>query len=873
MNYYSKPGSTKELVVLAISVAGVYVLSSYIDAFGAISRWVQKCELINVHGIWISTMVLLIAVSALSLRRCTTLERRIRKHTLELEKEIGERELAEQAVKEGFSQLQTVLDNIPDLIWLKDKDSRFILVNEAFGRACGRKPKALIGRTDLDIWPKDLAEQYRAMDKEVMESGNRSCVYEPLANSDGQTAWIETIKTAARNGAGEVTGTIGIARDVTARKKAEEALRESERKYRDLTDFLPQGIYEIDPRGMVKFANKAFFSMFGYEGSDFDKGLTAADLIVPEERERVKKSIARRMAGENVGEAEYTGQRKDGSRFPLIVFSNRIEKDGEFTSLRGLAVDISEIKRAEEELRETKDLLQALINAAPVGIDLLDRNGNILLWNPAAERIFGWSEQEVIGKFPPMVPPDNQAEYLEFVKDTFEGKAFRSFEVSRKRKDGSAVDISLLSAPVHSASGKVIAVLAIFSDITQQKRASEERRQLEEKLSQAQKIEAIGTLAGGIAHDFNNILAAIFGYIEMALFDLPEKSLLRYNLEQVLKASGRAKDLVKQILVFSRQTQMQENLPIELKPVMQEAVKFLRATLPTTIEIRQNLTARPCTILADPTQIHQVLINLCTNAAHAMGQKGGLIEIGLEETVIGNAERRNLPDLKPGRYVHLTVEDSGCGMDKATMARIFDPYFTTKEVGKGSGLGLAVVHGIVKKHEGAVSVESEPAKGSTFHVFIPAVETRTGESPINDDPLPRGAGCILYVDDEKALVDIGTAMLKSLGYKPRGFTESKEALHIFRSSPNEFDLAITDYTMPDMTGDALARELLLTRPDIPVLLATGFSEMISEEKAKEAGIREFLMKPLSMRDLAEAVKRALEGGRAPSSPEIFQSKD
>ena len=387
-------------------------------------------------------------------------------------------------------------------------------------------------------------------------------------------------------------------------------------------------------------------------------------------------------------------------------------------------------------------------------------------------------------------------------------------------------------------------------------RAFNELRTTQKQLLQAQKMEAIGILAGGIAHDFNNILAPIMGYTEIALSDLPAESETREDLKQVLKAAERARDLVAQILAFSRQT-IGERKPIELVPIVKEALKLLRAAVPTTIEIRQDIAPDTWVVNADPTQIHQILMNLCTNAAHAM-PKGGVLEVSLANVELDEKLCAEFEDLTPGSYVRLTVRDTGCGMDKKTLEHIFDPFFTTKAPGEGTGMGLSVVHGIVKSYGGDISVHSEPGVGTTVYIYLPVVKAMAEVRPETAEPVRGGTESILFVDDEVMVVEMGRETLKRLGYRVTTRTSSIEALELFRVKPGEFDLVITDQTMPNMTGDNLAVELLRIRPDIPIILCTGFSHAITPEKASALGIREFVMKPIVGAQLGRVVRRVLD---------------
>jgi len=394
------------------------------------------------------------------------------------------------------------------------------------------------------------------------------------------------------------------------------------------------------------------------------------------------------------------------------------------------------------------------------------------------------------------------------------------------------------------------------ASLNRTREAESERLMLQEHLQRVQKMEAIGTLASGIAHDFNNILGAVIGYAELALLDSPKDSHSRSRLEMVLAAGSRAKDLVKQILAFSRQSE-EERRPIDITHTVLEVLRFLRASLPATIEIRHQLDCDPGCVLADPVQIHQVVMNLCTNAQYAMSANGGVLEVQLSLLSLGHEHAVVHPDLKPGRYVKLMVRDTGHGMDKAVMEKIFDPYFTTKEKGVGTGLGLSVVHGIVQKHGGVITVESELGKGSAFYVYLPAIERRKiPETPIREE-IPGGREHILLIDDEQVLVDMGKEMLELLGYSVETRTSSVEALALFSVQPHRFDLVITDMTMPNMTGDKLAMELLRIRPDIPVVICTGYSEVFLEEKIKESGVSALVMKPVVCSELAKAVRKAL----------------
>jgi signal transduction histidine kinase/ActR/RegA family two-component response regulator len=404
--------------------------------------------------------------------------------------------------------------------------------------------------------------------------------------------------------------------------------------------------------------------------------------------------------------------------------------------------------------------------------------------------------------------------------------------------------------------GRLSHILGAVQDITEQKRVEDEKIKLESQLGQAQKMEAIGTLAGGIAHDFNNILAAIIGYSELALPEAKKGTVLYNNLNEVIHAGGRAKDLVNQILTFSRQAH-QELKPVQVNLLIKEAVKFLRASLPTSIEIRQDIQSDSL-VMADPTQIHQVIMNLCANAEHAMREKGGVLSVELTDVTIESDFSSEHSELKPGHYLKLTIRDTGHGMPSHLMDRIFDPFFTTKEKGEGTGMGLAVVHGIISRCAGTVKVSSIPGKSTTFMVYLPVVKSQFESQVKHEEAVATGSERILLVDDELAIVNMGKQTLGSLGYEVTARTSSYEALELFKAKPDRFDLVITDMTMPNLTGDDLAKELIRIKPDIPIIICTGYSARINKEQALALGIRAFVSKPVLRRDIAKTIREVLD---------------
>ena len=439
------------------------------------------------------------------------------------------------------------------------------------------------------------------------------------------------------------------------------------------------------------------------------------------------------------------------------------------------------------------------------------------------------------------------------------GKTIGVLEAINKSDGTSFTDEDLRLMSVFSSQAAVaIENARLYGEL---KDRLQEEKQLKRELMRTEKLRALGQMASGIAHDFNNILAAILGYAELAVYDLSEEHIARHSIDQIVRAGYRAKDLVKQILAFTRKSE-EKRIPLNLRAVVEEAIGLIRASVPSTIEIRQELESAPETVLADATQVHQVLMNLCANASHAMRENGGTLEVTLQSAVVSSGEAVFCPDLRPGSYVRLSVVDTGHGMDQATIDRIFDPYFTTKEKGVGTGMGLAVTLGIVRSHGGAIAVVSDPGKGSTFHVYFPSTEDATDEPVQNGgSELSRGTGRILFVDDEKHLATLGKQMLERLGYTVHMSTCPLEALDEFRSSASSYDLVVSDVTMPKMTGDELAQRIKELNPRTPVILCTGFTERISERDAETLGVTALLAKPLMMGELAAAVRRTIESDK------------
>jgi PAS domain S-box-containing protein len=530
-----------------------------------------------------------------------------------------------------------------------------------------------------------------------------------------------------------------------------------------------------------------------------------------------------------------------------------------------------ELELQNEELRVATERYSALYEEAPVGYLTLDDTGVVLEANPTAARLLGVARLHLMGarlsRFLLAAHADTFHLHRQRVRTS---STTDVCEVRFQCPDGRILDVRLESRLAREGQENLTHYRTVLIDVTEQKRAAcalqqahdalqrqmEEHARLQAQLVHAQKMQALGTLAGGIAHEFNNILGAMLGFTELSQYELPPDSKACQYLQDVQKAGKRARDLVQQILMFSRQTPTTRT-PVQFHRLVQEALRFLQVSLPSTIELRLHLDIDVGTVRVDSTQMHQVLMNLCANAEYAMRQTGGILDVRLEAVEIEADGAATATDLLPGAYVRLTVRDTGEGMEPHVKERIFEPFFSTKPTGEGTGMGLALVHGIVTEHEGAITVESVPGHGTTFTLYLPRCLEVVPPDTVSPEPSPRGNERILFVDDEESLVMMMEDMLAHLGYEVLATTSSHEALKAFQAAPHGFDLVMTDLTMPNMTGESLARELRRLRPDIPIILCTGYSSRIDADQAATLGIDALLMKPWEMQKLAHTIQRVL----------------
>ena len=668
-----------------------------------------------------------------------------------------------------------------------------------------------------------------------------------IITAKGRHAWVRAIGVAERDAKGVIGRLQGALQDITARKGAERELQSSEARYRSLFEDAPDGIVVADPGGTYLDANARICRMLGYTRDELI-GRNAADIVVPEETQHIGPALSAIKATSDY-HREWRFRRKDGSVLVAEVIGC-LMPDG---NLLGMIRDISVRKQVQEALHESEAQFRQVVENIDEVFWIMDSAKNVMLYvSPAYEGIWGRTCESLLadqGTWLESVHPEErervgQARAARYTSGGYD-ETFRII-----RPDGTLRWIHSRAFPVFDQTGKAHRVVGVSEDITKY-------RTMEEQFRQAQKLEAIGTLAGGIAHDFNNILAAINGYTELALLSMREDPDARESLDAVLKASGRAADLIHQILMFSRQQPL-ERRPILLHSVAAECIALLRATLPATIEFDTALAADAPMVLADPTQIHQILMNLGTNAWHAMKEHPGRLQVKLEKCVVDAAYAATHPQLRVGVYARLSVSDTGSGMDQAMLGRIFEPFFTTKPIGEGTGLGLAVVHGIMNSHDGVITVYSQPGEGTVFHLYFPAHHGEPAPSTIAEDTTPHGHGeRVLFVDDEALLARLGQKTLAALGYEVESTTQPSAALALVRADPSRFALVVTDQTMPEMTGLTLATHLREVQPGLPVILMTGYALSLTPARLAAAGIHQLLHKPTTLHSLAMAVNTAL----------------
>ncbi len=745
-------------------------------------------------------------------------------------------------------------ENIPGMVFLfalhTDGSYSFPYVNSLSSKLVGIDPQDLMCDASLltkIIHPDDIdkfetsvkhsAETLQPWREELRHIVNDEirwydCISRPELQTNGDIVWN------------------GIILEITDRKHIEKELE----LFQHAIEKSKEAVFWLESSGKFNYVNEQAYRSLGYTREELmEMHLWDIDPDFPVEVWADSWKLDAELGHRTF---ETIHRKKNGLIFPVEVSTSHITfGTNEFHV--AYVRDITNRKKAEEALRASEEKYRSVVDNIEMSIVLIDADMKVQSVNRYTKALFPDINFETsplcYGSFN-YPPRENICEYCASIQTLKDGKVHET--VTETPTENGIRNFRLISSPIKDDSGDITGVVEIAEDVTEKKRIEDEKRELESKLLQSQKMEALGTMAGGISHDFNNILAIISGYTEMAMDGVSIESNTNEKLQKVLKAASRAKDLVRQILSYSRQDE-QELQAIYPHIIVRETLKLLRATIPATIEIQQDRVMECGTILADPTQFHQILMNLTVNAVHAMREKG-LLSITLEATTLDEHDLKLRPDMTPGLYAKLTVADTGAGIPPDVADRIFDPFFTTKEVDEGTGMGLSVVQGVVMSHNGMIKVESKQGQGSHFHVYFPIIETKKVKLVESIEPLPRGTESILFVDDELDLTELSRQILEGLGYKVTAFNDSVEALAFFQSRPDEFDLLITDQTMPNLSGLELMDKVLKTRPTLPIILCTGYSSKVSLDNIHEYKFQRLIMKPFTRNVFAKTVREVID---------------
>jgi PAS domain S-box-containing protein len=770
--------------------------------------------------------------------------------TMEMRRVISRLRLAEEKFSKAF-QIS------PDAIVLSQLETgRIIDVNASYERLMGWRRDEVIGRTSVEVGTFENVKDRESFLEPLRATGVGNRIERRIRDRAGRA--IDIMYSAESFDLSGLKCLVTIIQDVTESKRTEAALKANEERFRSFIENASVGIYRSTPDGRIVMANPTLVRIMGYDS--FEQ-LAARNL----EKEGYEPSYARsefKAAIENAGVVdglETAWKKRDGTTIFVRESASVIRgADGRVQYYDGIIEDISERKKAEQALRESEERFRNLTAAAFEGI-VITENGRILDINDQALKLFGYERPEMVGRnVTEFVAPESR----EIVADAIGSRREVTYKHQLIRKDGTRFDAEAQAKMMRM--GERMLRMTALRDITEQLQAEQRQKNLEEQLLQMQKMEALGTLAGGIAHDFNNILTGILANLQLAEMDMTAEHPASESLKAAYQASIRARDLVARILSFTR-LEKDNRAPASLGPVVIEAVQLLRVGLPGNIEIQTDIDATCPYVVMDSGQIHQVLMNLGTNSIHAMAERGGSLSVELRSVKPDRALLERHPQVSASHTVRLSLRDTGCGMDSAVMKRIFEPFYTTKMFGKGTGLGLAMVHAIMKSHNGAIVVQSAPGVGTSFDLYFLAAKERgprpgtDGRDSRPEDVAPFGDGRkILLVDDEEPVRTIGASLLRRFGFTPVVFSRPTEALEAFRASPGDFSAVISDLTIPEMTGLELSRQMLAIRSGIPIILASGYFHSEAQERAHESGVRCVINKPFEVYELIEQVRSALE---------------
>ena len=773
-----------------------------------------------------------------------------------LSRDITATDKALRALRESEARYRAMVELQEDAVCRWFPDTTLTYVNQGFCRLFGKKSDELLGRRHLDLLPGRIRDIVESQIESFRKDPHPKVVEHELIQADGSVRWLEWNDSPILNDRGELIEVQSVGRDITERKAAERALQEGADRYRGIVEDQTELICRYLPDGRLSYVNEAYARYFNKDRLDLiDKNFIPH---IPEpDLEVVNSHVAGLCAEAPVTTFEHRVIMPGSNEIRWQKWTHRALYDNQdaLKEFQAVGHDITERKLALEEIRQGRAFLHQIIDTVPCPIFVKDSQGVLLLVNRAMAELHGVHQDLLVGRMDAGFSPDPEEAALALSEDR---------QVLRTGQPVFIPQRAILHACGERrwyAVTKLLIrdkdqLLGIAVDITDRIEAESARASMEKHLRQVQKLEALGTLAGGIAHDFNNLIFAILGFVRLALKATPEDSKAQEYLAQIQLTGLRASELVRQILTFSRRTE-QEKKTVRVSALLNEIIQMLQATIPPDIEIEQRNGTEDDSIFGDPIQIHQVLMNLCTNAAQAMRGKGGRLTLELAEIELIPDQSPVHTGLPPGKYLEIRVGDTGHGIDPHIIEQIFDPFFTTKRPGEGTGMGLSVAHGIVKNHGGAIVAESEVGKGSLFRVLFPKTPiSAPAEDSACAEPLG-GTERILFVDDEALLTRMMEEMLEEMGYQVTVKCCPREALAEFCKDPWQFDLVITDYSMPGMTGLEMAKDMHAARPDIPVVLLTSYSELITPEAVEQAGIRENIRKPLVVDQLARTLRRAM----------------
>ncbi|MCP4605759.1 MAG: PAS domain S-box protein [Proteobacteria bacterium] len=791
-------------------------------------------------------------------------------------RDITQQKQAEEALRESEERYRALFESAGDAVSImtvsEQHGAQCIDCNERALKLFGFSSRdQIIGKNAIDLSPpvqpdgQLSLEKTEKLSRAVIEGRPQTFEWTHI-RPDGTLFFVEVTLSRV-----EIRGELylqAVIRDITERKQAETALMESEEKFKEMANMLPQIVYEVDIQGNLMFINEYAHKLFGYLKEDFEKEFDHFALLIPEDRDRAKENVMNMLDGEQIESNEYIGLRKDGSTFPLITYTNFIIKNNQIAGIRGIGVDITERKRAEEALRESEVKYKTLFESAGDALFLMDIHEELgarfLECNERTLKLFGCTHRDqIVGKTPvefsPPIQPDGQSSQTkagELALSVIEGQP-HFFEWSHIRRDGTPffVDVTLSGIELNGKSH----MLAVVRDITERKRDEQERIALEKKVQQAQKLESLGVLAGGIAHDFNNLLLGVLGNADLAYRELNPESPTREKLRDIETAARRAADLTSQLLAYSGRGRF-VTVQLDLKTLVEEMCHLLEVSISKKVNLKFDFESGVPPVKSDATQVRQIVMNLVTNASEAIGDKSGIVSIRTGTEILDQTRIKNnyLDDeLEKGTYSYIEVADTGCGMDEDTLSRIFDPFFTTKFTGRG--LGLAAVLGIVRGHKGALTVDSAIGKGTTFKVLLPSVEgpATVEKEPESDSDVVFRDKTILLVDDDKIVRTVTSQMLAQLGFDVVAAEDGYEALKEFKSDPDRFACVLLDLTMPRMNGEECHSELHNVRKDVRVILSSGYSEQESIDRFSGKGIAGFIQKPYNTQRLLEKLQSVL----------------